>query len=134
MVERFEVRPAVVKGVSLGYTLTAITSYVSQDKRMRHQELGKPRNRKVKGPDSRYSLNRSDGFIQTSKAMPSGCKRDVLTTAPAAAPAEATPTAAASAGLARLKAVLAVHGTVSPRLERHCGLLSASGTDHRCTP
>src|SRR5271157_4382461 len=62
------------------------------------------------------------------------CKCKGLTSSTPAAPAKATPAAAACAGLTRLEAVLAVHGTVASGLEWNCGLLSASGTDHRCAP
>ena len=50
------------------------------------------------------------------------------------APAKASPATAGVSLLSGLKAVLAVHGTVATRLERHSGLLSASGTDYRCGP
>lgn len=40
---------------------------------------------------------------------------------------------AAGAGLSTLETVLAVHGTIPSGLERNCGLLSASGTDHART-
>lgn len=54
---------------------------------------------------------------------------DVLT-----APAKASPAAAtAIAGLAPLKAALAVHRTVASGLEWNGRLLSAPGTDHGCT-
>lgn len=51
-------------------------------------------------------------------------KCDVLT-----APAKAFSAAATTAGFARLKAVLAVHGTVPSGLEWNCGLLPAPGAD-----
>jgi hypothetical protein len=57
-----------------------------------------------------------------------------LTSPAPTAPAKASPAAAARAGLTRLEAVLAVHRTVPSGLEWNCGLLSAPGTDHRCTP
>jgi hypothetical protein len=62
-------------------------------------------------------------------------KHDVLTASAAAkTAAAATPVAAAAsaAGLPRLKAVLAIYGTIPTGLERNCGLLSASGADHAC--
>ena len=42
-------------------------------------------------------------------------------------------TTTATAALAGLIAVLAVHGTIAAGLEWNCGLLSAPGAGHRCT-
>jgi hypothetical protein len=61
-------------------------------------------------------------------------KHDVLTAPATTKAAAASPVAAAaSAGLPRLKAVLAIHGTIPTGLEWNRGLLSASGADHACT-
>jgi hypothetical protein len=62
------------------------------------------------------------------------CKREGLTAPASAATAKAPSAATTRASLTRLKAVLAVHGTVAPGLKWNGGLLSASGADHRCTP
>ncbi|MFZ0305406.1 MAG: hypothetical protein WAL75_22140 [Terracidiphilus sp.] len=86
----------------------------SQDLQMPHEEIEKPL-----------------PFCEVRRRLCGDTKRNVLT-APAAA--EASPAAAAGAGFARLKAVLAVHGTVATRLERDRGLLPATGTDDRRTP
>jgi hypothetical protein len=61
-------------------------------------------------------------------------KHDVLTASAAAKTAAATPVAATAcaAGLPRLKAVLAIYGTIPTGLERNRGLLSASGANHAC--
>ena len=79
------------------------------------------------------------GIPQSRKAAPP-CKTDAATSSTPQAgylsvPAKVTPPASTGTRLfPGLKAALAIHGTVPPGLERHCGLLSAPGADDGCTP
>jgi len=72
---------------------------------------------------------RTTAFPKSNAAL-STSQADVLAASAKAPPASITVVSLSSG----LEAVLAVHGTVPSWLEWQSGLLSARGTDRRCTP
>jgi len=81
--------------------------------------------------------DRESRNIKTPKVAASRALCASVLAAPAKAPpiTKASPPARTGVSLfSGLKAVLAVHGTVASGLERHSGLLSASGADYSRTP